>query len=83
MSKATLDIVPRPDLGAGGRILTLDCPHATTTVVVATLDGPDAPGMDDVTAARAALARHYDAEGCRCTRQLRRRYFGRGSGREP
>ena len=72
MSAATLTAEAQlgHDLGVGVRRLTLDCPHATTTGVVFSGDG--APPLVQV--ARVLLARHHAAEGCRCTRDLRRRY---------
>ncbi|MGD9893898.1 MAG: hypothetical protein AB7R89_16275 [Dehalococcoidia bacterium] len=52
------------------RIVTVDCEHASTMVGLIAAAGV----VDDVTGVRLGLLRHYAEEGCRCTRQLRRRY---------
>lgn len=56
---------------AGGSLIVVDCAHGTTQV---SLVNGQATGITEVHAAALALARHYDAERCRCTRSLRRRY---------
>jgi hypothetical protein len=55
----------------GGRVVQVDCPHATTTVAYLPARGDVA---DDRMLTRLTLAKHYAEEGCRCTRHLRRRY---------
>jgi hypothetical protein len=50
--------------------LVVDCRHGTTTGY---LVGP-APEDHERVTVRLLLARHFDAEGCRCTLTLRRRY---------
>ena len=70
MSGATLTATDRD----GARVLTVDCKHGTTTLAYANGADPDALQVTDTFAARLALAKHFDTEGCRCTRELRRRY---------
>lgn len=77
MSRATLTITRRPDLGPGGREVVIDCEHAVTTITVVELPTP-AAGVPDALAARLAVRKHHQIEGCRCTRTLRRRYGGDG-----
>lgn len=60
--------------GAGWRVIAIDCAHGTTTSVYKNGDGPDVLVLSDADIVRATLARHYDAERCRCTRRLRKRY---------
>lgn len=59
----------------GNRILVLDCKHATTR---AALIGPpgEAPPIGEAIMVSMVLFRHYEAEGCDCTAELRRRYGG-------
>ena len=58
----------------GARVLTVDCQHGTTTLAYATGTGPGALRLTDADVARLALLKHFSEEGCRCTRELRRRY---------
>ena len=73
-SAATLAITHRPDLGARGRVLTIDCPHGVTMLAVAEGEDTGAVRISDELIARLTVARHYDAERCACTERLRRRY---------
>ena len=66
---ATLTITPSP-YGLDVRHLILDCEHGETSVHIV----GRAPEAHEVAAVRLALARHYEAEGCRCTLALRRGY---------
>ncbi len=68
---ATLTVEPiadYPDM----RVLTVDCSHGRTTCTIA--DARDGSTIPDPHAARLAVWTHYDAEGCGCTAELRRRY---------
>ena len=69
--QATLTVRPCLDLGPGGRLVVVDCRHATTTLTI--VGGPGVAVVPDELAARLALARHHALEGCRCTTRLRRR----------
>lgn len=74
-ARATLTIMPRPDLGAGTRYFEIDCPHAETSAIL--IPHESAVLLDDELV-RVLLLRH-DAAGCRCTRPLWRRYGSAGT----
>jgi hypothetical protein len=78
MSQATLRTIPLPDWSPQARRLEVDCPHATTGISI--LETADTPHVDDADAVRMILVRHYAEEGCACTRQLWREYFGAALG---
>ena len=71
---AMLEIVHRPDLGARGRVLTIDCPHGVTTLAIAEGEDAGAVRLADELVVQLALMQHFDTERCACTKQLRRRY---------
>jgi hypothetical protein len=71
---ATLKITARPDLAAGARAFTVDCPHGTTRALLL----PGATVLLDDQIVRGLLARHDTEEHCRCTRRLWRRYGAAG-----
>ena len=72
MSKATLIAEDAIEHGPGVRRLVLDCPHGTSTAHL--VSPPGAPPLGDATIVQMLLLRHFEAERCRCTRSLRRRY---------
>jgi len=68
---ATLTVEPiagSPDM----RVLTIDCDHGTTTATI--VDARNGTTIPDPFAARIAVAKHFEAERCACTADLRRRY---------
>jgi len=70
MSRARLTARAVPEL-PGWRCVTIDCEHGTTTVHYV---NAGALQSTDTDVAAVALARHYAAEGCACTCELRARY---------
>ena len=74
--EATLTITAFPARGAAGRTVaaTVACPHGTTTISRTRDTDPGARRATDADVARLALVEHHGTEGCRCTRELRRRY---------
>ncbi len=74
MSKTTLEVRPLQDGDRVGRPVRVDCRHGTTHIIYSEGQGPNAVRFTDVQLAALAVAKHYDEEGCRCTRRLRRRY---------
>jgi hypothetical protein len=74
MSEATLTITPLPVEVGTARQVVLDCRHGTTRILAC--EHPNGVQISEDDAVRVALARHHEAEGCRCTRQLWRQYFG-------
>lgn len=73
MSLARVMIDPVPGAGPADRQVTVDCAHGTTRVY---LLNAAVAGLDQDDAVRLALARHYQAERCRCARRAWRRAFG-------
>ena len=75
MSNATLTVEPladQPDKVEYGKTAIVDCQHATTRVdLINPQDGMDAAKI----VAAMAIGKHYDEEGCQCTRKLRARYL--------
>jgi hypothetical protein len=74
MSQATLTAEPAPDLAPDARQITIDCKHGTTTLTIVPPRDSTAAKPHEAACVRLALLKHYSEEGCRCTRQLRRRY---------
>ncbi len=74
MSTATLTITPIAELGPTGRYVLLDCEHGTTRVLGANAEG--GVQLEEADLVRAALARHYGEERCRCIQHLWREHFG-------
>ena len=72
MTRATLTAEDASEFGAGVRRIVLDCPHATSTAHL--VSPPGAPPAADAAIVQMLLLRHFEAERCRCTRSLRRRY---------
>ena len=56
-----------PALSGAAKHITIDCRHGTTTVLVVD------DGVLGRLPLRIALAKHFAAEGCTCTRSLRKR----------
>jgi hypothetical protein len=77
-STVVLRTVSLPTWSPRARRIEIDCLHATTGISI--LEGADTPHIDDGDAVRMALARHHAEEGCRCTAQLWREYFGAALG---
>ena len=71
---ATLIHRPVPAYGDTVSELVVDCEHGTTTLTVFQPRDPTAARVHEAACARLALAKHYDEERCRCTRELRRRF---------
>jgi hypothetical protein len=78
MSTATLRTLPLPEFSAQSRRIEIACAHATTGISI--FETPSTVHVDDADAVRMALARHHAEEGCACTRQLWRQYFGAALG---
>jgi hypothetical protein len=74
VSQATLTVQPMPALGPDGRLVSVACRHGVTPVFGA--NAPDGVPLTEADRVRMALARHYGAARCRCTRQLWEQYFG-------
>ena len=72
--RATLTAHDAPQYGPGWRRLVLDCPHGTTEGAYRNSENPEALQLSDAGVVKALLVRHYDAERCRCTLELRRRH---------
>ncbi len=70
MSNATL--VKQRGAVDNSEDFVVDCEHGTTTVTVIT--PPGAVTFPDASSAATAVAKHYEEEGCRCTRKLRKRF---------
>jgi hypothetical protein len=68
---ATLTARDAVEYGPGWRSIEIDCEHGTTTS--AYKNGDDLT-LADADIVRVMLLRHYEAERCRCTKALRRRY---------
>ena len=72
MSRATLK--KRPVKGVQfTEEFVVDCEHGTTTVFAMNPPGA-AVQISDYQTSAMAVAKHYDEEHCRCTRQLRKRF---------
>ena len=72
MSKATITAEDAPEYGPSVRRIVVDCEHGTSTAHL--VSPPGAPSFGDATIVQMLLLRHFEAERCRCTRSLRRRY---------
>ena len=59
---------------AGGRLLVVDCEHGQSSLAFMNGTDPEAPQITEEQAARLVISHHYANEGCRCTRELRRRF---------
>lgn len=59
---------------AGQRVLEVDCDHGTTSITVMGGGTPDMPAPGEPLMLAIAVMRHYEAEGCDCTAELRRKY---------
>jgi hypothetical protein len=55
----------------GIRFIAIDCPHATTTIV---LNAALSQSVDELIGVRIGLIKHFAEERCSCTQHLRRRY---------
>lgn len=74
---ASLTVEPIHGLGAGARMVSVDCRHSEARVTV--LPGHNGPPIDMATVGRLAVERQFAEEGCRCTAILRRRYPAAGT----
>ena len=72
MSRAALTAEDAPEYGPDVRRIVVDCEHATTTMHL--VSPPGAPPAADAAIVQMLLLRHCEAERCRCTRSLHRRY---------
>jgi hypothetical protein len=81
VSKATVRHIPLPALGRGCQRIEIDCVHATTGITQLNAADDGVVNADDLV--RAALAVHFDLEGCRCTRRLWKRYWRTEPGQLP
>lgn len=65
---------PAPEYGRGAEEVVVDCDHGTTTVTLLPSGRPERAEAEVTFAVAMAVWRHYTAEGCACTRRLRRLY---------
>jgi hypothetical protein len=65
---ATLKKHPIPGVDRAARVV-VDCPHGTTSGVL--IDGA---GLGEDTLIGVIVAKHFSAEGCECTAELRAKY---------
>ncbi len=70
---ATLTVTDAPDR-PGVRSIVVDCPHGRTEAAYANGTAPTAAQLTDEFVVIAVIDRHYDTEGCACTKALRARY---------
>lgn len=66
MGLATLKI---SDLRGGMKRFVIDCPHGTTAGHAINADS-----IGEAAIVAGLVMKHHAAEGCRCTRELRRKY---------
>ena len=74
MSAATFTRRLAPEYGQGVEVIEVDCDHGTTTVVLLAPRSRAPSDFEVRVATASAVWTHYDREGCRCTRRLRRLY---------
>jgi hypothetical protein len=78
-SPATFSRRPAPEYGRGVELIEVDCPHGTTSCILLAPSWRPPSDREVRLAAAAAVWRHHDAEGCACTRRLRRLYSRDGA----
>ena len=66
MTAASLKI---EDMGNGEKHIVIDCRHGTTTG-----RAMNAGAIEEAALVAGLVMKHYAEEGCRCTRELRRKY---------
>ncbi len=74
MSKATLTSRPLPEHGENVSQIVVGCRHGTTTLTIIQSRDLDAARVHDASCMKLAILRHWLAEQCACTTELRRKY---------